>query len=71
MNGKQKGYSVYLDSELTLALNSLGQQVRQNNEAAGMPGSAPTLGWLARELLREKLGLKDSKAAKQDNFTQL
>lgn len=71
MNGKQKGYSVYLDGELTLALDSLCEQIRQTNEAAGMPGITPTRGWVMRELLREKLGLKYSKAAKQDNFMQL
>ncbi|HBL7133897.1 TPA: hypothetical protein LSW83_004083 [Serratia marcescens] len=71
MNEKQHGYSVYLDGDLALELNRLREQVRKNNAAAGVPGMAPTLGWLARELLREKLGLKESKAAKQDNFTQL
>ncbi|MER2978868.1 hypothetical protein [Serratia bockelmannii] len=71
MNQKQNGYSVYLDSDLALALNRLREQLRQNNEAAGMPGMVPTLGLLARELLRDKLGLKDCKTAKQDSFTQL
>lgn len=58
--------SVHLDDEITLALNRLREGVRKQNEVAGLPPMAPSLGWLARSLLRDKLGLVDSKAAKQD-----
>lgn len=68
---KPKGIAVFMDSELALALNRLREEVRQQNETSGIPGMVPTLGWLARHLLREKLGLTGSKAATQDKFTQL
>ena len=72
MTGKKlSGASVFMDGELTLALNRLREEIRQKNEANGMPAMVPSIGWLARELLRDKLGLKDSKASKQDNFTQV
>ncbi|HEY2455551.1 MAG TPA: hypothetical protein VGI71_23630 [Scandinavium sp.] len=63
---KRNAVSVYLDDELALALNRLRETVRQHNEAAGLPPMAPSLSWLARSLLRDKLGLVDSKAAKHD-----
>lgn len=58
--------SVHLDDEITLALNRVREEVRQSNEAIGLPATAPSLGWLARTMLRDKLGLVDGKAAKQD-----
>lgn len=60
---KQKAMSVYIDDETALALNHLREEIRQNNESAGLPAQTPTIGWLARTLLREKLGMG---AAKND-----
>lgn len=61
--------SVHIDDEITLALNHLREALKKNSVAAGMPATAPSIGWLARSLLRDKLGLVDSKAAKQDIST--
>ncbi len=58
---KQKAMSVYIDDEIALLLNHLREEVRQRYEREGIPGTAPTLGWIARSLLREKLGLVSSK----------
>lgn len=58
--------SVHLDDEITLALNRLREEMKRNSAAAGLPPVAPSLGWLARTMLRDKLGLVDGKAAKQD-----
>lgn len=60
---KQKAMSVYIDDETALALNSLREEIRQKNERDGLPAQTPTIGWLARTLLREKLGMS---AAKND-----
>lgn len=60
---KQKAMSVYIDDETTLALNRLREEIRQRNEKDGLPAQTPTIGWLARTLLREKLGMG---AAKND-----
>lgn len=60
---KQKAMSVYIDDETALALNSLREEIRQKNESDGLPAQTPTIGWLARTLLREKLGMS---AAKND-----
>lgn len=60
---KQKAMSVYIDDETTLMLNRLREQIRQKNESDGLPAQTPTIGWLARTLLREKLGMV---AAKDD-----
>ncbi|WP_233606918.1 hypothetical protein [Enterobacter huaxiensis] len=60
---KQKAMSVYIDDETTLALNRLREEIRQKNESDGLPAQTPTIGWLARTLLREKLGMS---AAKND-----
>ncbi|HCC8365136.1 TPA: hypothetical protein SCS03_000370 [Citrobacter freundii] len=53
--------SVYIDDETTLMLNRLREEVRQRYEREGIPGNAPTIGWLARSLLREKLGMNPAK----------
>ena len=58
---KQKAVSVYIDEETALTLNCLREQIRQRYEREGIPGNAPTIGWLARSLLREKLGLTPAK----------
>lgn len=58
---KQKAMSVYIDDETTLMLNRLREEVRQRYEREGIPGNAPTIGWLARSLLREKLGMDPAK----------
>ncbi|MFS6814973.1 hypothetical protein [Citrobacter meridianamericanus] len=58
---KSKGLSVYLDDETTLVLNRLREEIRQRYEREGIPGNAPTIGWLARSLLREKLGMAPAK----------
>lgn len=60
---KQKAMSVYIDDETALALNRLREEIRQKNESDGLPAQTPTIGWLARTLLREKLGMG---AAKND-----
>ena len=60
---KQKPMSVYIDDEIVLAINRLREEVRLQNEKLGLPGEAPTLGWLARSLLRDRLGL----SGKSDN----
>ncbi|MFP2682431.1 hypothetical protein [Enterobacter ludwigii] len=60
---KQKAMSVYIDDETALALNRLREEIRQKNESDGFPAQTPTIGWLARTLLREKLGMS---AAKND-----
>lgn len=58
---KPKGLSVYLDDETTLVLNRLREEIHQRYEREGIPGNAPTIGWLARSLLREKLGMAPAK----------
>lgn len=58
---KSKALSVYLDDEIALKLNRLREEVRKNSAASGMPDLAPSLGWLARSLLREKLGITPAK----------
>ena len=58
---KQKAMSVYIDDETALALNSLREEIRQKNESDGLPAQTPTIGWLARTLLREKLGMSVAK----------
>ncbi|MBJ8978551.1 MAG: hypothetical protein KIC48_11010 [Citrobacter sp.] len=58
---KPKGLSVYLDDETTLVLNRLREEIRQRYEREGIPGNAPTIGWLTRSLLREKLGMVPAK----------
>jgi len=60
---KQKAMSVYIDDETALVLNRLREEIRQKNESDGLPAQTPTIGWLARTLLREKLGVS---AAKND-----
>lgn len=60
---KQKAMSVYIDDETALALNRLREEIRQKNESDGLPAQTPTIGWLARTLLREKLEMS---AAKND-----
>ncbi|MEG5636811.1 hypothetical protein V1577_22560 [Enterobacter bugandensis] len=60
---KQKAMSVYIDDETALALNSLREEIRQKNKSDGLPAQTPTIGWLARTLLRETLGMG---AAKND-----
>jgi len=58
---KRKSMSVYIDDETALTLNRLREEVRQRYNREGIPGNAPTIGWLARSLLREKLGLTPAK----------
>ena len=58
---KQKAMSVYIDDETALTLNLLREEIRQRYEREGIPGNAPTIGWLARSLLRKTLGLNASK----------
>ncbi|WP_275260425.1 hypothetical protein [Citrobacter freundii] len=58
---KLKAMSVYIDEETSLMLNRLREDVRQRYEREGIPGNAPTIGWLARSLLREKLGMAPAK----------
>ncbi|HIC1936944.1 TPA: hypothetical protein ACW0QD_004710 [Citrobacter freundii] len=58
---KQKAMSVYIDDETTLVLNRLREEIRQRYEREGIPGNAPTIGWLTRSLLREKLGIAPAK----------
>ncbi|WP_417027667.1 hypothetical protein [Citrobacter sp.] len=58
---KQKSMSVYIDEETSLMLNRLREEIRQRYEREGIPGNAPTIGWLARSLLREKLGMAPAK----------
>lgn len=58
---KQKAISVYIDDETALALNRLREEIRKNNESDGLPAQTPTIGWLARTLLRGKLGLSAEK----------
>lgn len=58
--------SVHLDDEITLALNRVREEMRQRNEESEIKLQLPSLGWLARSMLREKLGLVDDKAANQD-----
>jgi hypothetical protein len=58
---KQKAMSVYIDDETALTLNRLREEVLQRYDREGIPGNAPTIGWLARSLLREKLGLTPAK----------
>ncbi|HEF0060933.1 hypothetical protein GW721_04875 [Citrobacter braakii] len=53
--------SVYIDEETSLMLNRLREEIRQRYEREGIPGNAPTIGWLARSLLREKLGMAPAK----------
>lgn len=55
---KQNAVSVYIDDETALVLNRLREEIRQRYEGEGIPGNAPTIGWLVRSLLREKLGIK-------------
>lgn len=54
---KQNAMSVYIDDETALMLNRLREEIRHRYEREGIPGNAPTIGWLARSLLRDKLGL--------------
>lgn len=54
---KQKAVSVYIDDETALVLNRVREEIRQRYEREGIPGNAPTIGWLARTMLRKKLGL--------------
>lgn len=58
---KQNAMSVYIDDETALVLNKLREEIRQRFEREGIPGNAPTIGWLARSLLREKLGMTPAK----------
>jgi hypothetical protein len=53
--------SVYIDNETAMALNRLREEIRQKNESDGLPAQTPTIGWLARTLLRAKLGLTADK----------
>lgn len=64
---KRAPMSVYIDDEIALMLNHLREEIRQKNEGSEIALPTPTIGWLARTLLREKLGLVDSRAAKKDN----
>lgn len=57
---KQNAMSVYIDDETALALNRLRETIRVKNEDNQLPSQTPTIGWLARTLLREKLGLGDN-----------
>ncbi|WP_329502699.1 hypothetical protein [Klebsiella aerogenes] len=59
--------SVHLDDEITLALNRVREEMRQRNEESEIKLQLPSLGWLARSMLREKLGLVEGEAAKKDN----
>ncbi|MEJ5073430.1 hypothetical protein WH357_14000 [Enterobacter ludwigii] len=63
---KRQALTVYLDDDLALALNRVREEIREKSTEAGMTFQLPTLGWLTRTMLREKLGLVDSKIAKQD-----
>lgn len=54
---KPKAISVYIDDETALAFNRLRETIRQPLENKGIQSGAPPLGWLARSLLREKLGM--------------
>lgn len=60
MNQK-KTVSVYLDNETALALYRLREDVRKKNAETGMELPTPTVGWLARSLLRQSLGIKADK----------
>ena len=58
---KPSAMSVSLDGDLVLALNRLREEIIQGQKNAGLPMNAPTIGWLTRMLLREKLGLPDKR----------
>ena len=60
MNEK-KAVSVYLDNETALALYRLREDIRKKNAETGMDLPTPTVGWLARSLLRQSLGIKKKK----------
>lgn len=65
---RAKSVSVMLDADITAALKQVQQSVVTKMNQGGVFGLAatPTLGYLARELLRTKLGLQ---ADKKDNAT--
>lgn len=64
--------SVHLDSDITLALNRLRMQCQEESEKAGLGWDAtPTLGWLARSVLRKGLGLNDTAEQKKDNLNDI
>lgn len=65
---KQKAMSVYINSETLLGLNRLREEIRQKNESESLPIPPPTIGWLARTLLRQQLGLS---VAKNDSANSL
>ncbi|WP_225455125.1 hypothetical protein [Enterobacter sp. CCUG 70166] len=60
---REKGVSVMLDGEIVVALQQLQNNVIQKMNQGGVFGMAatPTLGYLARQLLRNRLGLPDDK----------
>ncbi|EFC3660671.1 TPA: hypothetical protein SI588_002983 [Escherichia coli] len=58
---KKKAVSIYLDNETALALNRLREEIRKKNSETGMELPAPSIGWLARSLLRQKLGITEDK----------
>lgn len=58
---KKKAVSVYLDNETALALYRLREDIRKKNAETGMALPTPTVGWLARSLLRQSLGIKADK----------
>ncbi|CAM6300479.1 hypothetical protein KLQUCK414M1_06780 [Klebsiella quasipneumoniae subsp. similipneumoniae] len=61
---RSKGVSVMLDGEIVVALKQVQANVIQKMNQGGVFGMAatPTLGYLARQLLRNRLGLPDDKA---------
>lgn len=58
---KQQSMSVYIDYEITVMLTRLRETIIERFEREGITGHAPTIGWLARSLLREKLGIDPEK----------
>ncbi|EAM9829416.1 hypothetical protein CBJ15_15625 [Salmonella enterica subsp. enterica serovar Rubislaw] len=59
---KAGGVAVMLDAELTDAVRQLCEKVIRQMNDAGVYGAvaAPSMGYVARQLLRSKLGLSDS-----------
>lgn len=60
---KSKGVSIYLDGETSLALNAIRNDIIRGLDESGMNGlaMAPTIGYLARQVLRKAIGLKEIK----------
>lgn len=61
---RSKGVSVMLDADLVVAIKRVQGDVIGRMNAAGVYGMAatPTLGFLARQLLRKQLSMPDNNA---------